>query len=74
VVSRTTPEEEFTMNDPTVRPNPEQPGTRYQPPDNGGLKDDIEVGPTDADEDIDEGTPIDEGTDVEPDEAGLDEG
>jgi hypothetical protein len=62
------------MTDPNVRPNPEQPGTRYQPPDTGGLKDDIEVGPIDEGEDIDEGTPIDEGTEAEPDEPGLDEG
>jgi hypothetical protein len=73
VVWRTTSKEDFTMNDPTVRPTPEQPGTRDQPPDNGGLKDDIEVGPIDEGEDIDEGTPIDEGTDVAP-EDGLDEG
>jgi hypothetical protein len=64
VASRTTPEEDCTMNEPTVRPNPEQPGTGYEPPDNGGLKDDIELGPVDEAEDIDEGTPIDEGTDV----------
>ena len=62
------------MSDPTIRSNPEQPGTRYQPPDNGGLKDDIETGPIDEGEDIDEGTPVDEGTDADPDEAGLDEG
>jgi len=62
------------MHDPTVRPNPEQPGTRYEPPDTGGLQDDVEVGPIDEGDDIDEGTPIDEGTEAEPDEAGLDEG
>lgn len=62
------------MSDPTTRPNPEQPGTRYQPPDTGGMKDDIEAGPIDEGEDIDEGTPIDEGVDADPDEGGLKEG
>jgi hypothetical protein len=62
------------MNDPTVRPNPEQPGTRYQAPDTGGMEDDIEAGPIDEGEDIDEGTPIDEGIDADPDEGDVKEG
>jgi hypothetical protein len=55
------------MSDPTTRPNPEQPGTLYSPPDTGGMQDDVEAGPIAEGEEIDEGTPIDEGIDADPD-------
>jgi hypothetical protein len=57
------------MSDPTTRPTPEQSGTLYQPPDTGGMQDDVEAGPIDEGEDIDEGTPIDEGVDADPEAA-----
>jgi hypothetical protein len=52
---------------PHTQPNPEQPGTRYEPPDSGhGPEEDVETGAVAEDEEAPDGSPTSDGPLVQP--------